>query len=316
MSGTENNRLAALIEAELARPADAAAYKVVEAIRAEHGDAVRAVLFYGSCRRAAQPDGVLDFYILVDDYHSYHRNLFRSLINRLLPPDVSFLRAGDAAAGHDFQQGGGAPGIAAKITVISCDQFARRVRPDAIDTTLWARFTQPSSLLYAADESAKRQVLADRMMAVRTACGWAVKCGPAASSSALFWGQLFSMTYGAELRVERKDRPQQIYDHEPAYYDEIFNALALGGDARPLPSNLSFFKARLAWKLRCVLGKIRTILRLIKATFTFEGGVDYLLWKIERHSGAALTLRPWQYRHPILAAPQLLYRLLRQGVLR
>lgn len=310
MSGTENNRLAALIEAELARPADAAAYKVVEAIRAEHGDAVRAVLFYGSCRRAAQPDGVLDFYILVDDYHSYHRNLFRSLINRLLPPDVSFLRAGDAAAGHDFQQGGGAPGIAAKITVISCDQFARRVRPDAIDTTLWARFTQPSSLLYAADESAKCQVLAALMMAVRTACGWAVKCGPAASSSALFWGQLFSMTYGAELRVERGNRPQLIYDNDVDYYDGIFNALELDlprTRINPAPG---------AWAFRRMAGKVLSVLRLCKAAFTFKGGVDYLLWKIERHSGAALTLRPWQYRHPILAAPQLLYRLLRQGVLR
>jgi hypothetical protein len=49
----------------------------------------------------------------------------------------------------------------------------------------------------------------------------------------------------------------------------------------------------------------------MKAIFTFEGGVDYVVWKIRRHSGIHLTVTPWQRRHPILAAPSLLWRLRR-----
>lgn len=299
MNTAPNPVLTALIETTLAQPASSAAQMVVDAILAAHGGAVRAILFYGSCRRSDQPEGVLDFYVLVDRYRNYHASLFRTLMNRLMPPDVSFMRAGDPASP-----------VAAKVTVISLDQFASRMRPNSIDTTLWARFTQPSSLLYAADDDAKKQVIAALMQAVHTACGWALHCTPASPASSVFWTQLFALTYGAELRVERGNRPQLIYDNDPDYYDGIFNALELDSP-HPLPG-----AAHGHWALRRYAGKILSILRLCKGAFTFEGGVDYLLWKVERHSGVAVTLSPWQRRHPILAAPRLLYQLYRRGAVR
>jgi hypothetical protein len=56
--------------------------------------------------------------------------------------------------------------------------------------------------------------------------------------------------------------------------------------------------------------------RLAKAAFTFSGGVDYIAWKIERHSGHKIEVTPFQRRHPLLAAGPALWRLWRQGVLR
>ncbi|MDO9461054.1 MAG: hypothetical protein Q7N95_13220 [Alphaproteobacteria bacterium] len=298
MNGAADHALKMLIESTLAQPASIAAQTVADAILAAHGNSVQAILFYGSCRRSDQPGGVLDFYVLVDRYRDYHGSIFRSLMNRLLPPDVSFMRLGDAAEA-----------VAAKVTVISLDQFTRRVRQDALDTTMWARFTQPSSLLYAADDAAKKRLIAALIQAARTACGWAIKCNPVTTTSSVFWTQLFALTYGAELRVERGNRPHLIYDNDPVYYDSIFNALEL---EFPRLSN----QVRGIWALRRYAGKILSVQRLCKGAFTFEGGVEYLLWKVERHSGYALALRPWQRRHPILAAPQLLYRLYRQGALR
>lgn len=299
MNEAANHALNALIKTTLAQPANSAAQSVVAAILAAHGGAVLAILFYGSCRRSDQPEGVLDFYVLVDRYRDYHRSIFRSLMNWLLPPDVSFMRAGDPAQA-----------VAAKVTVISLRQFARRMRQDAIDTTLWARFTQPSSLLYAASDDAKNHVVAALNRAVRTACGWALHSTSAAATSPVFWTRLFALTYGAEMRVERGDRPQLIYDNDPDYYDAIFKALEL--DA----SRHSIGTVHGIWPLRRIAGKALTILRLCKGAFTFEGGVDYLLWKVERHSGVAVPLRNWQRRHPLLAAPQLLYQLYRRGAIR
>jgi hypothetical protein len=304
MSGAQNGRLKALIETALAQPAYPAAHKAVDAIRARHGSAVRAVLFYGSCRRSMRPDGVLDFYVLVDSYRHYHASMFRSLMNYLLPPDVSFMSIEISADDNK------ATAIAAKVTVISLDQFSRRMRPDGIDTTLWARFTQPASLLFAADNATKNQVIAALATAVRTACGWAAGSCPAGASSSQFWNQLFGMTYDAELRVERGNRPQIIYDNDADYFDGIFNALELDKSHGPLPASHE------SWALRRAAGKALSVLRLCKAAFTFEGGVDYLLWKIERHTGNKVPLSPWQQRHPILAAPRLLVRLYRQGILR
>jgi len=49
---------------------------------------------------------------------------------------------------------------------------------------------------------------------------------------------------------------------------------------------------------------------------TFAGGADYLVWKINRHAGTEIALKPWQRRWPILGALTLLPRLLRRGAIR
>ena len=64
-----------------------------------------------------------------------------------------------------------------------------------------------------------------------------------------------------------------------------------------------------AWRLRRALGKPLNIARLIKAAFTFQGAARYGAWKIERHTGMAVEVTPWRERHPILAAPGVLWRL-------
>ena len=55
------------------------------------------------------------------------------------------------------------------------------------------------------------------------------------------------------------------------------------------------------------------MLRLVKASFTFENGAAYLIWKIRRHSGVEIELTSWQRRHPVLASPVLAWRLYRAG---
>ena len=45
--------------------------------------------------------------------------------------------------------------------------------------------------------------------------------------------------------------------------------------------------------LRRINGKALSALRLMKAAFTFEGGADYLAWKIARHSGVEIELKAW-----------------------
>jgi hypothetical protein len=44
--------------------------------------------------------------------------------------------------------------------------------------------------------------------------------------------------------------------------------------------------------------------------------MDYVAWKVERHSGVRIDVKPWQRRFPLLAAPGLYLKLRRLGVLR
>ena len=60
----------------------------------------------------------------------------------------------------------------------------------------------------------------------------------------------------------------------------------------------------------------RSVLRLFKAAFTFNEPLEYLLWKIERHSGLYIEPSDRQLRHPLIFAWPLLWKLKRQGAFR
>jgi len=72
----------------------------------------------------------------------------------------------------------------------------------------------------------------------------------------------------------------------------------------------------LGWFVRRLQGKLLSLLRLMKATFTFQGGIDYIAWKLERHTGVAIEVTPKMRRHPLLYSWGLLWRLYRRKVFR
>ena len=63
-------------------------------------------------------------------------------------------------------------------------------------------------------------------------------------------------------------------------------------------------------------GKVLSTLRIIKAALTFDGALDYLLWKIKRHSGVYIEPTERQRRFPLVFAWPLLWRLYRRGAFR
>jgi len=66
------------------------------------------------------------------------------------------------------------------------------------------------------------------------------------------------------------------------------------------------------WRIRRRLGKALNIARLMRAARTFDGAARYAAWKIERHTGLALEVTPWREKHPLLAAPGVLWRVWRR----
>ena len=70
--------LPTLVAAELAEPVDPRVAAMAAAIAADYPGAARAVLFYGSCLRESELDGLmLDFYLIVSSYRdAYGRGWF------------------------------------------------------------------------------------------------------------------------------------------------------------------------------------------------------------------------------------------------
>src|SRR4051812_45599112 len=138
--------LRSLVRAELAEPVDPRVSAMAGAIAALHPGAARAVLFYGSCLRERALDGLmLDFYLIVSDYRDAYRGIWLTVANTLLPPNV-----------FPFAQ----DGLAAKYAVLSEADLARLNGPEAGDVSVWARFAQPSRLVWAADEAARQAAVA------------------------------------------------------------------------------------------------------------------------------------------------------------
>ncbi len=60
-------------------------------------------------------------------------------------------------------------------------------------------------------------------------------------------------------------------------------------------------------------GKPLNLARLLRATATFDGAARYAAWKVERHTGVAVEVTPWREKHPVLAAPGVLWRVRARG---
>jgi hypothetical protein len=274
---------------------DARVARFAEAIAARYGDAARAVLFYGSCLRERQLDGLmLDFYMIVSDYRAAYGPGWYAFANRVLPPNVFPFQ-------HD--------GLSAKYAVLSEADFRQRCGPEAGDVSVWARFAQPARIAWAADQGARDAVGAAVARAAPTLLAYARGVAPDAEPLAL-WREGFTRTYASELRAERDDRPAKIVAGEPARY-RAFAEAALADGLPALPR-----APAAAWPRFARRGKRLSVLRLLKAVTTFSGGADYLAWKINRHAGTRIELKPWQRKWPLVGSLVLLPRLLRQGAVR
>ena len=288
--------LGARIATVLARDVDPAISRFADTLAADLGGV--AVLFYGSNLRTGSLEGVIDYYVLRPGEPESG-----------LWPRVSY-REWD----HDGTT------LRAKIATMSLAKFALACRGETIDTTVWARFVQPCALIHVADAGVQEQVLAALEQAACTAARLALACGPASGSEEDYWRSLFRATYRAELRVEKPGRENAILEANAAHFAGLLPA-AMAAQAIGFARSDGIITPALPqaqrrailswWSRRRRLGKALNIARLLRATRTFDGAGRYAAWKVERHTGVKVALTPWRERHPILAAPAVMWQLWR-----
>lgn len=289
-------------------PVDLRATAMAVALADRYPGAARAVLFYGSCLRERQLDGLmLDFYLIVSDYRTAYGKSWLAHANRLIPPNVFPFE-------HD--------GLIAKYAVLSEADFARLCSFEADNVSVWARFAQPSRLLWVADDTARSAIVSAIAQAPITLFQRTLPMVQDAGIADI-WEKGFALTYAAELRAERSGRSTSIVSADTERYDkiglatlaEIASKMGVGPNGE-VANALSPASAARQWRMLQRRGKWLTVARLSKASFTFAGGIDYLAWKINRHAGTAIKIRPWQRRWPLLGALTLLPRLFAGGAIR
>ncbi|GAA4713785.1 hypothetical protein H9L13_04190 [Sphingomonas lutea] len=291
------SELRRLVAEELEQRVDPRVTAMAAAIAAKHGAASRAVMFYGSCLRQREFDGLLlDFYLIVSDYRSAYDKRWLAIANRLIPPNVFYVEHG---------------GLAAKYAVLSEADFAHECSPQAWQVSTAARFAQPVRLVWRVDEAAGARAGDAVAAAVRTLLHWALPQHDGSDGLNL-WKGAFDKTLAAELRAERSGRGASFVDAEPERYRKFAEAALAEGIAPAMGPQ----RAQRWWRGKQVKGKVYSVARLAKASATFAGGADYIAWKINRHAGTAIELKPWQRRWPLVAAIGLLPKLIKSGAVR
>jgi hypothetical protein len=313
--------LAALVGAELRRAAPPEAALLAESVRARHGAATAAVLFYGSClRRGTTAEGVLDFYALVDSYRAAYASRLLALANALLPPNVFYLEA---------EQGG--ERLRAKVAVVSLADFARGAAGHGLRTGIWARFCQPALAVHVRDARACEALVAALVEAQLTAVRRVAPLLPGGERISYegLWRRIFRETYAGEMRPEADAEIERLYAAHPTRYDRAAaNALRELAERSPQRLRVELeeggFKlwlvsargARLGWRLRRPLAKAAYAAQLLKTAFTFGDWLPYALWKLERHTGRRIEPTERQRRHPLLFGWPILWRVLARRELR
>ena len=293
---------------------------LADVARREHGDAVCAVLFYGSCLRSGNVyDGLADLYLLVDDYSAAFESRIPAYFNKLLPPNVFYLEL--PYQGHTLR---------AKYAVLTLADF-RKGTECWFHSYLWGRFAQQSGLIYVRDQQVAGEVQKALAAAVLTFVARALPQVKSPFTARDLWAKGLALSYRSELRTEQPDGAARLFDSAPEYYQALTAAAlaalplavkpctdAEAGPARyrvqisPRAQSLN----RWGWRARAWQGKILSVLRLLKGLATFKGGVDYILWKIERHSGVRIEVGPRLKRLPPVAVCVIFWRLYRRGAFR
>lgn len=281
--------------------------KLVERLQAQFGKALCGVLMYGSCRRKQDAgEGLVDLLVIVSGYRAAFGSRPTALFNWLLPPNVYYLQVDD-----------GERRLRSKYAVISLAQFRRRMA-SRMDHYFWARFCQPARLV-AGDETLRTSLAEARAIG---ALGFARRVAPLVDQpvgAEAFWIQALQQTYRCELRPEPPDNAARLIGHDRDYWQQLTALLATRSIGLQAAGEQQFkggsgaSRARLGWLARRPLGKLFNLARLFKAAGTFSNGIDYIVWKVERHSGVRIEPTERMRRHPRLAAWGLAWRMWRQG---
>jgi len=286
-----------------------------------HG-AVCCTLLYGSCLRSGDIyDGLLDLYLICDSYRSAYRQPLLATANWLLPPNVFYAEQSPVdgtVAGKRLRS---------KVTVISLRDFQRGCSPARFESYIWGRFAQPTRILYARDEQLQVNIEKSLSQAARTLLRNALPALPPEGNLSTLWEQALNLSYATELRTERSGRARELVQFSHDFYATLtrLHTAQLGFsfmlyEQKPelrYRSQIGRFRRHtttLAWALRRVQGKLLSILRLVKALFTFDGGLDYIAWKLGRHSGVEIVIPDKVRRAPLIYLWGFFWGLYRRGI--
>jgi hypothetical protein len=323
MGASEELRAAVAARSDAAGSAPEA-LAAARAVKALAGDSLAAVLFFGSRQTQARPDpfSAWDFFVVTRGYSAFYRALRRggashrpagllAALNAVLTPSqVSLVLPGPEGAT-----------VQAKCAVVSLADLRREASARRRDHFILGRLFQPVVILHA-DEPERPAILGALVEACRLTAVWVRPSLPDRFTVDEYCRTLLRVSYGAEIRPEPVDRRLETLwaaqrDRMRPVYAVLLRDLACEGDlVETAPGTYALARAPHARERRRLAAyfawsRVRATTRWAKHVVTFEGWLDYILRKAERHTGQEIVLTPRERRLPLVFLWPRLFRYLR-----
>jgi hypothetical protein len=302
-------------------PLDARGVALVDDIVRAAGDSLDAVVFFGS-RRAGLATTGFSAYDLILSARSpgalYTRlraagllarsPALLSLLDRALPPTQIRIGAPFADA-------------IAKAAVVASDELRRSTSPGRRDQFLAGRLFQDVHLVWARDAEARRGIESAIQSARRITLDWVAPDLPRTFDASSYARQLLRTSFRFEIRPESGGRADAVFEAQRAALATAFGTLLdewardgrlsrePGGTfaLRSAPGAAERFRRRVFLER----SRIRATLRWPKHALTFDGWLEYIVRKAERHSGEAIELSPLEKKAPFIFLWPRVFRFLR-----
>lgn len=302
---------------------DAAA--VARSVLAAGGEDVRAVLFFGSRKSGAtpRPSSAYDLLLLTGDYRPVYAALGRAgvlrgrervaaALNRVLPPNQVAVPA---------RLADGSP-VLAKCAIVGLERLLRETSAARSDHFLAGRLFQPVEVLHVADAATGERLLDALASAVAETYGWVRPWLPERFDAAAYARTALRVSFAGEIRPEPGARADALLEAQREHHEAVLGTLladlAEAGELRPAEGG-PWALARPAgagerWRSRLYFRRslLRATARWAKHVATFEGWLDFILGKVERHNGRRFVLTERERRLPLVFLWPRLVRFLRE----
>jgi hypothetical protein len=294
---------------------------VAEGLAAATAGELQAIIFFGSRLTGAGANqwSAFDAFAIVGRYRRFYGALRRAglvrrpawllaMVSWPLPPTQLSLRS----------IGEGGKAVHVKAAVLSSRAFARETSRSAIDHFCLGRLFQPAQVVWAASDGVGQTVARGLVDARRETYRWIRPWLPEAFDAETYCRTLLRVSLHYEVRPEPQGRADRLQEAQGALQLPLFSLLLreleTRGELVALEGRPGWYRLRRSagWpertrlRLYFLCSLVRATSRWLKHIVSFEGWLEYVVKKAERHTGQLIPLSESERRQPILLIPRFL----------
>jgi hypothetical protein len=297
--------------------------EAAEHLAAAAGEALDGLVFFGSRRTgaaAANAWSAYDVFVIVRRYRPFYEAMDRAGLSGKAPGFLSPLSRWLPPTQYSIRSAGSS--VHLKAAVIRTDTFHRETSPRRRDHFCIGRLFQPVRILHARDESTQAALLGDLVSAHEATWAWSRPWLPASFDADVYGGNALAVSMSWEVRPEPPGRAAALWEAQREEQIPVFEALleelARRGEVIPAGPDGTWSAVRpvtggetFRLKLYFRRSIVRSTTRWLKHVLSFEGWLDYILRKANRHGGEPLELSARERRWPLIYIWPRLVRYLR-----